>query len=195
MPDEDAVKAARRPDDVIAAVLSDHAEIKALFAEVQSAAAGNIKQDAFQRLVNKLAVHETAEEEVVHPLARRAGADATVDTLLGQESEGKDALSELEKLGVEAPDFDARLEKLRDEVLEHAETEEREEHPKIDQAVGEDELRQLAGAFRAAEATAPTHPHPHGPESATGNLVVGPVVSIMDRARDAIRSAMGKSKG
>ncbi|GAA0382509.1 hypothetical protein Acor_57270 [Acrocarpospora corrugata] len=37
---------------------------------------------------------------------------------------------------------------------------------------------------------APTHPHP-GAESMTKNLLMGPPLAIMDRARDAIRKAMG----
>lgn len=42
-----------------------------------------------------LAVHETAEEEVVHPAARRtlAGGNELVDDRLAEESEAKDMLS------------------------------------------------------------------------------------------------------
>jgi hypothetical protein len=32
------------------------------------------------------------------------------------------------------------------------------------------------------------------PESATGNVLIGPVVALMDRVRDAIRDAMAHSK-
>jgi hypothetical protein len=46
---------------------------------------------------------------------------------------------------------------------------------------------------RAAEALAPTRPHP-GTESAKANLVAGPVLAIADRARDLIREAT-KKKG
>jgi hypothetical protein len=43
----------------------------------------------------------------------------------------------------------------------------------------------------AAGGTAPTHPHPRV-ESAKGNLALGPVTAVMDRARDAIRAARSK---
>lgn len=49
----------------------------------------------------------------------------------------------------------------------------------------------MAVTVRLAEAVAPTRPHA-GVESAKANLLLGPPVAIMDRARDAIRAALGK---
>lgn len=49
----------------------------------------------------------------------------------------------------------------------------------------------MAATARIAESVAPTRPHP-GVESATANLVLGPPIAIMDRARDAIRAVLGR---
>jgi hypothetical protein len=49
----------------------------------------------------------------------------------------------------------------------------------------------MAGTVRAAEAVAPTRPHP-GLQGATANVLLGPPVAIMDRARDAIRTTLGR---
>lgn len=186
----DATKAESRPDDLIATVRSDHLEIKDLFSQVTSALGLDAKRQAFERLVRKLAVHETAEEEVVHPLLYRApGGDSVAEARVDEESKSKELLSDLEKMGVDHAEFDARFAHLRSEVLAHAEREEQEEHPKLEQAVDQEKLRQLAGVFRAAESMAPTHPHPKGPDTALGNMVVGPFAAIADRARDAIRNA------
>ncbi|MEN8822424.1 MAG: hypothetical protein ABF271_15105, partial [Abyssibacter sp.] len=87
------------------------------------------------------------------------------------------------------PDFDSLISRLRDDVIQHAEAEEHTEFPKIEQSVSPDKLESLASIYRAAEATAPTRPHPNGPTSAAGNLALGPLVAIADRARDAIRQA------
>jgi hypothetical protein len=76
---------------------------------------------------------------------------------------------------------------MRLDVLAHAEREELEEHPRIRATVEAASLEVLAPAFRAAEATAPTRPHPSSPTSPIGNLAVGPVVAVVDRARDTIR--------
>ena len=189
---EDLRKAEERPDDLIAAVLRDHAEIKQRFAEVMEATDREAKEEAFRRLARKIVVHETAEQELVHPLARAKGAGTIVDERLREESKGESALSDLEKMGVDDPNFDAKFREFQKEVLEHAESEEKNEHPRIDEAVSSHRLQQMATPFRAAEAAAPTHPHPHGPTSATGNLVAGPALALMDRVRDAVREAMNK---
>jgi hypothetical protein len=94
-------------------------------------------------------------------------------------------------MGPGDPGFLAKLASFQADVVAHAEREEREEHPLL-QREDQDRLRSLAGAFRAAESAAPTHPHPHGPESAAGNMILGPAVAVADRARDAVRSAMAK---
>lgn len=49
-------------------------------------------------------------------------------------------------------------------------------------------LERMGSAARLAESFAPTHPHPHGPDSALGNIAVGPMVAVIDRTRDALRN-------
>jgi hypothetical protein len=48
----------------------------------------------------------------------------------------------------------------------------------------------MATAVKMAEAIAPTRPHA-GVESAKLNFAVGPFASMLDRARDLIRQAVG----
>jgi hypothetical protein len=95
-------------------------------------------------------------------------------------------------MGTEDPLFQVNLERLKNEVLEHAETEEAQEHPRIRSSVDRQRLERLATAFHAAEAAAPTRPHPNAPTAPGAKAAVGPVVAIMDRARDGIRDAMRK---
>lgn len=45
--------------------------------------------------------------------------------------------------------------------------------------------------MKAAEAMAPTRPHP-GVESAPATMALGPVTALMDRTRDAVRAVMGR---
>jgi hypothetical protein len=75
-------------------------------------------------------------------------------------------------------------------VLAHAEHEENEEFPKLQRELNDDHLKRMAIAVRAAEAIAPTRPHP-GVESAKLNFAVGPFASMLDRARDVIQQAIG----
>jgi len=173
---------------VVELLLEQHNEIKSLFTHLRTAK-GAQKRELFEDLVRLLAVHESAEEEVVHPTARRnlEGGDAIVDKRLHEEDEAKHELAELYDLGVDHPDFDARLATFADAVVEHATHEESEEFLKLRNELSADQLRTLAGAVRAADAMAPTRPHPSAGGSATANLVAGPPLAMFDRVRDAVR--------
>ncbi len=186
--------AERADEDVVQLLKRQHQEIRDLFAEVE-AASGQGRREAFGRLVRLLAVHETAEEEVVHPAARRAfpSGDKVVDDRLREEREAKEVLSELDGMDTDDPDFMPTLMALRDDILAHADSEERLEFERLRESTEPHKLVRMAKAVRAAEAMAPTHPHP-GTESAARSILLGPFAAVMDRTRDAVRKAMGHDK-
>jgi hypothetical protein len=179
--------------NVIDLLLGQHEEIKTLFTQL-ALVSGQEKKDLFDDLVRLLAVHETAEEEVVHPAARRRidNGDDIVQGRLDEERKAKQALAELYDLGVDHPEFDHRLDQLAISVTEHAIMEQTEEFPALREALGPDELRRMAGAVKAAQAVAPTRPHPTVGESATANILVGPPVAVFDRVADAVRDWQNK---
>ena len=179
----------RATGDVVDLLLAQHRDVRQLFTQVQ--VGGASAAEAFECLVRLLAVHETAEEEVVHPALRSIGPEGerVAEARKAEEDDAKKALSDLEKLGVEGDGFASQFQRFRAEVLAHAEAEEHEVFPLLRRSLDADELDKLRTAVEKAERMAPTHPHPHAPESAVGNLVVGPFVAIADRVRDAIRGA------
>jgi len=141
----------RNDTDLITAIQSDHQEVKSLLEKVSNAT-GSARTQALQALVAKASAHEAAEQEHVHPLTRDAsGGEAVVEQRLQEESKGKAGLMELERLGVEAPEFDEKFSTLKAAIIEHAENEENEEHPLLRQAVDEARLRELVGPYRDAE--------------------------------------------
>ncbi|MEU6645336.1 hemerythrin domain-containing protein [Saccharomonospora sp. NPDC046836] len=174
--------------DVVEVLLDQHTQIKGLFRELSEAQGGR-KEDLFDDLVRLLAVHETAEEIVVHPTARQKidNGDDVVEARLHEESEAKQALAELHDLGVDHRDFDTKLAELARDVTGHANREEQEEFAQLRAKLPEDRLRQMAGAVRVAEAIAPTRPHPAAGESAVANILAGPPIAVFDRVRDAVR--------
>jgi hemerythrin superfamily protein len=97
---ESAIKS---PTDVVDFLVNQHEQIKSLFAETL-AASGKARENAFVELRRLLAVHETAEEEIVHPRAKRkiSNGAAVVDTRLAEEHEAKTVLQKLEKLDVDS---------------------------------------------------------------------------------------------
>ena len=182
---------AETTEDVIDLLRAQHGRIRDLFDEVLHSD-GTERRDAFRELVRLLAVHETAEEEIVHPVARRfPGGDGIVDDRLAEEREAKELLAELDGMDTDDPAFLKSVDKLRMDVLTHARAEERYEFDRIRGEFSPEQLRGFVAAVRAAEATAPTHPRP-GVESAKKNMLVGPPAALMDRVRDLIRDARDK---
>jgi hemerythrin superfamily protein len=180
------------PDtDVVALLMRQHGDIRNLFDEVEHTT-GEERRDAFRRLVRLLAVHETAEEEVVHPFARRnlPGGEQVVEDRLAEERAAKETLAALDDMDTDDPEFMPQLIQLRTDVQEHARAEERYEFTHIRRTAGAATLAAMAKGIKAAEAMAPTRPHP-GVESATANIALGPVGALMDRTKDAVRKAMG----
>jgi hemerythrin superfamily protein len=172
-------------------ILEQHAQIRRLFDGVADAVP-EARAEAFKPLVRLLAVHETAEEMVIYPAIERSGEQgkAVAASRKSEEDMAKVNLADLEQVDPASDEFLTRLQMLRKAVEAHAEAEEREVLPLLEQ-VADDEGRQRAMAkkLQLAEAMAPTHPHKRAPESALGNLLVGPFVAMADRVRDAIRDA------
>ncbi len=181
-----AQTAMKSPTDVVDFLVSQHEKIKSLFAETLSAS-GKERENAFVELRRLLAVHETAEEEIVHPRAKRNISDgaAVVGTRLHEEHEAKTVLQKLEKLDVDSQEFTRQLTELRDAVVDHAEHEERDEFARLSEELSSDELAMMGRAAALAEAIAPTRPHA-GVESQVANLTAGPFAAMLDRSRDAI---------
>jgi hemerythrin superfamily protein len=172
--------------DIVSFLKDQHNEVKALLSTVSSTR-GEGRAKAFYELRRMLAVHETAEEEVVHPAARRALPDgkAIIEARLREEREAKKVLTELEKLDVDSTEFETKFQALAKDVIAHAEAEEREEFARLGGKMEPERLERMRKVAEIAEAIAPTRPHP-GIESRWANLLVGPFASMVDRVRDTV---------
>lgn len=179
--------------DVVDLLMDQHEHIRELFSSVDEAAGSSARQQSFEELRRFLAVHETAEELITHPRARIAeGGNAVVDARLEEETAAKRMLAELDGMNVDDPDFAPRFAALRVAVLAHAAAEETEEFPLLRADNDPGRLERMAAAVRAAEKVAPTHPHPSVGSSMTMNLMAGPLASVLDRTRDAVRAALAR---
>jgi hemerythrin superfamily protein len=176
----------RNGTDVVSFLKDQHARIRGLFAKVE-ASSGKEREESFRALRRLLAVHETAEEEIVHPAAKSAlpNGESIVAARLREENEAKQVLAELEKLDLASVEFQTRFASFKGAAFAHAEAEEREEFEKLSDKLDPKRLERMRKAVEIAESVAPTRPHP-GIESAMANMLVGPFAAMIDRARDAI---------
>jgi hemerythrin superfamily protein len=175
--------------DVVAFLKEQHEQIRAGFERVRETG-GTEREWAFFALRRLLAVHETAEEEIVHPAARTAlpDGDVVVDARLREEQGAKRVLSELEPLDVDSPEFASQFAQLESSVLAHAQKEETEEFERLRSRFDAGRLDRMRQAVVIAESIAPTRPHA-GLESQAANLLIGPFASMLDRARDLFAKA------
>jgi hemerythrin superfamily protein len=176
--------------DAVRFLKDQHQQVRDLLDAVAQGS-GEARREAFEPLVRLLAVHETAEEIVVYPAARSAGEEGTrvAEARLKEEDEAKKMLSDLERLDLSSPEFEEKFAAVRAAVEAHADAEERELFPLLEDTVDDEQRRRMGVALQVAEGIAPTHPHKSAPESAVGNLLVGPFVGMVDRVRDLLRDA------
>ncbi|GAB4058244.1 hemerythrin domain-containing protein [Catellatospora paridis] len=179
--------------DVIDTLLGQHQQIKLLFAQVESATREH-KQELFTELVATLAVHETVEQHLVHPLAERDLPDGPklVPARLAEEDEARQALSDLYARGVADAGFDAQLAVLRDAVAAHAEAEEELEFLRLREVTDPAELARMEAVVQAAQLLAPSAAHP---DVATGESrpLAGPPDEVFDRVRELLAQSAGGS--
>jgi hemerythrin superfamily protein len=177
----------RQDKNVVDLLLQQHQDIRKLFARLEKAT-GKSRKNVFEQLRCLLAVHETAEEEIVHPFARRTigNGERVINARLREEKQGKELLQEMEKHDPDSVEFESLLGRLHKAVESHADHEEHVEFPELLSRSTPQELMGMAAAVKAAEAIAPTHPHP-GIESPMEHVALGPVAAVIDRTRDAIR--------
>lgn len=144
--------------DVVEVLLAQHALIEEQFEAVSAAGGKAARRKAFQELARLLVVHETIEQELVHPLNAGdidAGAEVVADRL-EEEQRADEMLAEMFEIEVDDPDFDRLLAGLREAVLSHATREERYEFPRLRQHEPADVRVELAVAVQDAFDAAPT---------------------------------------
>jgi hemerythrin superfamily protein len=139
-----------KPTGVVAAVQRDHRDIEKMLDEVEKAS-GTARREAFERLATKLKAHEEAEDEVVHPLAKEEGAGEKVDHLEDEEDEASQMLTRLQKMDCDSDEFTRLFAELKQDVLHHAQEEEKDEHTRIMRDTPPDELERRGEMFEAAE--------------------------------------------
>lgn len=176
--------------DIVVLLDRDHRQVEEHLARFATTAPDRWA-DAFCELTELLVRHEVAEEEVVYPTLRRsaAGAEGIVAARIGEQSEAEELLAHMEKLEATSTEFADALARLRSAVLSHAQREEETVFPLLRQYEDVEERSAMARRYERAMAAAPTHPHPHAPDTPPGNLLLGPVAAVLDHVRDAVRRA------
>jgi hemerythrin superfamily protein len=148
--------------DAIVLLKDDHKTVEDLFKKFEKAGerAHKEKRRIVEQIVHELTTHAYIEEEIFYPAAR-AAVPETEDHVLESVEEHHVVvwmLSELQKLDPEDERYDAKVTVLIENVRHHVEEEEQEWFPKVREAMGRNQLRELGERMEKAKAEAPADP-------------------------------------
>ncbi len=183
--------------DVISVLTEDHREVEETFVRIEQLAPGTPERKRLaDRVVRELVRHAEAEEVYVYPAFRRflPDGDAIADREIEEHSAAERSMKQLEGLDAEDPFFDRLLADLMAEVREHVAEEEGTYFPLLAASASAEDLENLGRAVTALKKVVPTRPHPAAPDRPPLNLMLGPVVGLVDRVRDLV-SGRGRRVG
>ncbi len=153
-------------DDVIELLTRDHGVLRDLLARLDQEDDPAQLSVLFLRIVDELAGHEAAEQQIVYPAFRAALPTEERETLhrLGEHEEINELLAEMRFLTSGDAGFDKRASALCLELEAHFATEEGEVFPRLRASVSHEDLVELGQRAAAVKASAPAFPEPEHTE-------------------------------
>lgn len=178
--------------NALALLRKDHRTVEALFKQYERGNGG--KKQIVERISKELAIHTAIEEQLFYPAVRKAskGAkkrDEAEDEVLEALEEHhivKWTLAELAKMSPSDERFEAKVTVLMESVRHHVKEEQEDLFPKVERLIDAAALRELGLAMEKAKKMAPTHPHPHVPDTPPGNIIAGGMAAMADKAGDLL---------
>jgi hemerythrin superfamily protein len=136
--------------DVTAVIGSQHERVKALLEAVRQQT-GHRRAAAFHTLRLTLALHETAEEQAIHPQAlRQLGPyDRAASDRIAEEQTAGQTIAALELVDVDSDQFNFTFGHFAASVTEHAAAEEADEWPALRQITDPPVLRAMVKQMQA----------------------------------------------
>lgn len=126
----------------------DHDKVRELFARYRNLmnedTGSEEKRDLFLEIDREITVHAQVEEEILYPAARRVNEDSRRHVLEANEEHTivKDLLARLRRMDADDETFDAKMKVVIDAVEHHAEEEENELFPEVEE-IGERSLERM----------------------------------------------------
>jgi hemerythrin superfamily protein len=175
--------------NLISVLVHDHREVEEMFTELESGTPdAHRRAELRDKVITELVRHSVAEELYLYPTTRKVlpGGDQLADRELEEHAAAEQVMKDLEKAAPEDPRFDQLLAQLITDIRGHVAEEESDLFPRLQAACSASELEELGEKVRMAKKIVPTRPHPSAPDTPPGNMVLGPVVGLVDRVRDAV---------
>lgn len=149
--------------DVLDLLRAQHTEIDTLIEQLETD--GSNRRAVFMQLADLLAAHATIEEKLFYPAVMAAGTEDQLHEAVEEHLSVKRLLADMIAVGVNDPQFDAKLTVLKEQVSHHAhKEEERNLFPKVHVILSRDERAALGNEMLVMlEQLMKSHPYKHVP--------------------------------
>jgi hypothetical protein len=112
-----------------------------------------------------------------------------IDTTNSELCQVKKDLKTLQDLSPSDPKFDSLLEQLMQDLHFHIEHESKEDMPRLERAMPQEESEKVAAQFARTKSLVPTRSHPSAPTgSVLSEGLVGLMFAPIDKLRDLMRT-------
>ncbi|MDB4981241.1 MAG: Regulator of cell morphosis and signaling [Myxococcales bacterium] len=130
---------------------SQHREVEKLFARIEKAATDD-KEDIFNDIADKLAVHAAIEEHHFYPAVKNRRTEDILLESLEEHLGIKRVLADLLETEAEDESFDAKVKVLEEQVTHHVGEEEDDLFPKVRKLFSKDELEAIGQEMSSEQA-------------------------------------------
>jgi len=173
---------------VIDIIKQDHRDVLDQHNIYKSSTNLDQKKHTAKMAIKLLSVHSVCEEQIVYPAFRKKipGGDRIADQSIEEHQELKNDLYDLDKMDLSDPGFDAKFNKVMDDLNNHGLIHEEQEFlPMFSKYCTQEELINMGRDFVAQRASAPTHPHPSAPANPYLQKAAAAVTTPFDKMKDA----------
>ncbi|KAL4924606.1 hemerythrin domain-containing protein [Aspergillus undulatus] len=172
------------------AIKEDHREIEDYHNKILSATTDKEKTQWQNQFVWELARHSIGEELVVYPQFEKQLPDgrAMADKDRSEHNQVKEKLKKFQNLTPTDPDFEITLKSIWDPLGQHIAEEEKDDLPKLEEALSTSDSEKLSKSFGRTKMFVPSRSHPSAPDKPPFETAVGLMAAPIDHLADLFRS-------
>ena len=153
--------ATQKEVNAIDLLIEQHREVDKLFSAFEKASSAEDKEELFETIADKLAIHARIEEQCFYPAVTAKKTEDMVLEAFVEHTSIKRLLADLLDTEADDPKFEAQMKVLKEQVEHHVEEEENQLFPAARKVLNKDELVALAQEMTALqtemEETEPRH--------------------------------------
>jgi hemerythrin-like domain-containing protein len=132
-------------------LMEQHREVEKLFSAFDKASGAEDKEELFETIADKLAIHARIEEQYFYPAVTAKKTEDMVLEAFIEHISVKRLLADLLETDADDPKFDAQMKVLKEQVEHHVEEEEDQLFPAAKKVLSKEELVAVAQEMMALQ--------------------------------------------